>query len=153
MQHFTCFINVTAVVPLQKQSIFAYILSSLSMTLKAFRNRSFKACNFSGFLLISRSEKARVSSEVKAASSLRVISRRTSLLPFILTSQLALSFNGSESLTLLATMWPNGPWPSNTPQKTVSVLDPKFWKLNEYIVNISHIVKFMRETDKLIHRL
>ncbi|KAJ0442643.1 hypothetical protein HanIR_Chr16g0811761 [Helianthus annuus] len=79
------------------------------MTLKAFKNESFNTCNFSGFLLISRSKRAWESSELKLVSSLRVISRRTSLLPFVLTSQFALNFKGSESLTLLATMWPNGP--------------------------------------------
>lgn len=127
--------NVTAVVPLQKQSIFLCILSSLSMTLKAFKNDSFSVWKISTcFSVSSSSAEVLVSSpaDTRAVSPgdvlsvvLVLISLTTSSL-FRLTLQWARTFSGRESLTLFATKWPYGPCPSKTPQNIVSVLDPKF---------------------------
>ena len=128
----TCLTRVTAVVPLQKQSIVPCILSSLSMTLKAFRNDSFSVWKISRRFPTSPTSaetlgcSSAVPSEFMLPAVLRLISLRTSAL-FMFTSQWALSLRGSESLTLFATKWPKGPWPSKTPQKTVSFLEPKFW--------------------------
>ena len=131
----TCLIKVTAVVPLQKQSILGWSFNSLSITLNAFRNDSFSVVKISGgpsfscgsteFLDSSPRKAKTVSSEVGLPVALMLFSLTKSWLS-IFTSQWALSFRGRESLTLLATIWPYGPWPSKTPQNTVSLLEQKF---------------------------
>lgn len=139
----TCLTKVTAVVPLQKQSILGCIRSSLSIVLNALQNDSFNEVSISKLCPLST-----ISAEVLGASSAwskqlssefmlsvkeKVLRIKISFWLKLFTSQLVLSFRGSKSLTFLATMWPLGPWPSNTPQKTVSALYAKFW--GKYIVS------------------
>lgn len=106
----TCFTSVTAVVPLLKQSMLGQNFNSLSVASNAFRNDSLRILKIS------------CSSTLLALLSLA----------WSITSQCELSLEGSISLTFLAIRWPDGPWPSNTPQKMVSGLDPKsyYYKLN-----------------------
>ena len=111
----TCFTIVTAVLPLQKQSKFGWDLNTLSIALYAFMKASlhiefssssadkpFSDSPLSGFMLLLKQalpEPFRPDSEECKNES---------------------SFSGKASLTLRATRWPCGPWPSKTPQKVTS---------------------------------
>lgn len=134
IQLITCFNTVTAVVPLQKQSIVELSFSSLSINLKAFSRDSLSDEYVSGSFLFSSTS---ADSAHSLSKLMDVVSSEFILpgrLPFwrglLLLLVLALhcvhNLRGSESLTFFATMWPNGPWPSNTPQKMVSLLEVKF---------------------------
>lgn len=142
----TCFINVTAVVPLQKQSIVGCNLNSLSINLKAFKNDFFSGVYMSGrFSLSWTSIDSRHSSSMlgDGGSSKLEFPSAFSVLLRLLRSPSELAFHwvhskrGRESRTFLATIWPNGPWPSNTPQNTVSLLELKSYHTN-IITKSSH---------------
>ena len=124
----TCLIKVTAVLPLQMLSIFRCNLSSLSVTLKAFRNESFiekknsrcsNFCTDIGDLSSSSAYGDKVSSRIEPSELQMGLSPKSLYIK-------SRSFEGRVSLTFLATIWPCGPWPSKTPQKTVSDLPLKF---------------------------
>lgn len=101
-------------------------LSSLSITLKAFRKESFNVIKISVCLLpYSRPGTMAVTLEFR----LPIAPDLTSLCPslmLLLNSHWEFSFKGRESLTFFAIKWPWGPWPSKTPQKVVFVFEPKF---------------------------
>lgn len=136
---FTCFTIVTAVVPLQKQSIVGCNFNSLSINLKAFKNDLFSGRYMSGSFSFSwTSNGSHHSSSMlgDAVSSILEFPFAFSVVPRLLSSLFELAFHwvhsirGRESRTFLATIWPNGPWPSNTPQNIVSFLVLKFCSTN-----------------------
>lgn len=130
----TCFITVTAVHPLQKQSIKGWSFNSLSINLKALKRDCLSVRYISGgFSIKSASKDLPHSSSmlVDVVSSWSILARSKPFgwglfWPLTLPCHWEHNLRARESLTFLATIWPKGPWPSNTPQKMVSLLDAKF---------------------------
>lgn len=131
----TCFTIVTAVVPLQKQSIVGWTFNSLSINLEAFKRDCFSVRYISGRFSFSSTSKGSVHSSSMITDA--VNSEFTLpggnpfwlglLWPLTLPIHSVHNLRGKESLTFLATRWPKGPWPSKTPQKMVSLLEAKFY--------------------------
>ena len=129
---------VTAVVPLQKQSKMGCNLSSLSITSKSRRWDSFYATNIlDSSLCTSPSESLHNLFESTTSKSLLFAGPGQSAKSS--SSHWFISKLGRESLTLLLTKCPYGPWPSKTPRKLMFSSDPKcpydpkfWWKQKQY---------------------
>ena len=121
----TCLTTVTAVVPLQMQSIPECCLSSSSTWSNAFTNMFFQVDNRSFSSLVSslnevESDLSQESKSVllewsSSVVSLEVWVERFSSSVFVFKAED--SFKGRASQTWRATSRPRGPCPSNTPQK------------------------------------
>lgn len=134
----TCFIIVTAVLPLQKQSKLGWDRSSLSMALYDFRNASLhKEFNLSSVVPSF--------SESPPSGFFEFPLKQVWVDPFCLDWQECKndsSFIGRASLTLRATRWPCGPWPSKTPQKVTSS-DKKSYRDSKFheAINLETLLK------------
>ena len=121
----TCLTTVTAVVPLQMQSIPECCLSSSSTWSNAFTNMFFQVDNrsFSSVVSSLNEVESDLSQESKSVLlewsssvvSLEVWVERSSSSVFVFKAED--SFKGRASQTWRATSRPRGPCPSNTPQK------------------------------------
>ena len=121
----TCLTTVTAVVPLQMQSIPECCLSSSSTWSNAFTNMFFQVDNrrFSSLVSSLNEVESDLSQESKSVLlewsssvvSLEVWVERSSSSVFVFKAED--SFKGRASQTWRATSRPRGPCPSNTPQK------------------------------------
>lgn len=96
----TCLTIVEAVVPLQKVSILLCSFSSWSTAAYVFRKDCFHMSKSWRFAFQSWDPKPRASCHLHSKKE------------------------GNNSLTRFATTWPQGPWPSNTPQKVMSSWQP-----------------------------